>query len=348
MFRKVMTVFESYKCYFRQRISSLFILLTVVAATAQAQFAEIEPQHYFRKTVPAGNYSGLAWLGGDGSSLLGRNAYIVVNDKPKADGFDIFTIDINSGTGEITDVKKIRSVVSDYHGLCDGEGIAYFPSARTVFISGEADNRILEYDLQGRLTGRELRLPVTLPQGNYGLESLTYNKVTHRFWTTTESTLPQDGQQANAVNGVRNRLRLMSFDDSLRYRGYLDYIMEGPISTKNATLYAMGVSALCALDNGKLLVLEREAWVPKAKIGAWVVNSVYSVDTRDTSRPVAKHIVAMWRTSMNLVHKDFANYEGMCLGPKLADGRQVIVLCADSQNQSGKLLRDWFRTIVIN
>lgn len=29
------------------------------------------------------------------------------------------------------------------------------------------------------------------------------------------------------------------------------------------------------------------------------------------------------------------------------DGSQVIVLCADSQDQYGGVLRDWFRTVVI-
>jgi hypothetical protein len=31
----------------------------------------------------------------------------------------------------------------------------------------------------------------------------------------------------------------------------------------------------------------------------------------------------------------------------LADGRQVLLLVADSQNQYKGLLRDWFRTIVL-
>ena len=36
----------------------------------------------------------------------------------------------------------------------------------------------------------------------------------------------------------------------------------------------------------------------------------------------------------------------MCRGPKLHNGTQVLVLCADSQNQYRGILRDWFRTIV--
>lgn len=307
-----------------------------------AQMGDLQPQHYFKKTVPPGNYSGLARIGG--------NRYAVVDDKPVADGFSIMTIDVDSVTGEIQNVWNVRTLTSNLLGTRDGEGIAYFPGQNTIFISGEGDNRILEYDINGNLTGREIHLPadVNLPQGNYGLESLTYNAKTHRFWTTTESTLPQDGQQANSVNGIANHLRLMSFDDNLQYVNTLNYIMDVPLSTSSARTYAMGVSELCALDDGRLLVLEREAFVAKALTGSWVVNKVYSVDTNDKSNPVRKRLVAMWRTRFNLAHKDFANYEGMCIGPKLVDGRQVIILCADSQDQYGGLLRDWFRTIILN
>ena len=43
----------------------------------------------------------------------------------------------------------------------------------------------------------------------------------------------------------------------------------------------------------------------------------------------------------------FANFEGLCAGPKLSDGRQVLLLVADSQNQYRGVFRDWFKTIVI-
>lgn len=324
-----------------KRITAVLMTIMAFATMASAQTGYLQPQRYFKKTVPAGNYSGLTWLGG--------NRYAVVNDKATNDGFDIFAIDIDSVTGEIKNVMKITTVTSGFSYHRDGEGIAYFPPAKTIFISGEADNKILEYSRDGKLTGRQIVIPssVKIPLGNYGLESLTYNAKTHRFWTTTESTLPQDGQQANAVNGIRNHLRLMAFDDNLQYCKTINYIMDEPLSSKQAHVYANGVSELCALDDGSLLVLEREAWVPSKYIGAWVVNRVYRINGNGPTDGQQKRLVAMWRTSLNLVHKDFANYEGMCVGPKLTNGRQVIILCADSQNQEGKMLRDWFRTIVL-
>ena len=60
-----------------------------------------------------------------------------------------------------------------------------------------------------------------------------------------------------------------------------------------------------------------------------------------------KQFVAGWRTHMNLLEMNLANYEGMCEGPRLPDGRRVIILCADSQDRYKGFLKDYFRTLVI-
>ena len=58
-----------------------------------------------------------------------------------------------------------------------------------------------------------------------------------------------------------------------------------------------------------------------------------------------KQLLAQWRTSLTLTRRNIANYEGMCLGPKLKDGSRILVLVADSQDQYGGVLKDWIKTI---
>ena len=60
-----------------------------------------------------------------------------------------------------------------------------------------------------------------------------------------------------------------------------------------------------------------------------------------------KHLLTEFSTHINLVRRDFANYEGLCAGPRLADGSQLLLLVADSQNQYRGILRDWFKTVVL-
>lgn len=324
---------------------------TVIASAGMAQTADkadlqatVTKQMSFPETVAPGNYSGITWLGG--------NEYAVVSDKARADGFFIFHINIDPDTGTISHAYSNEFRNADRPNR-DMEGIAYVAEDSTIFISGEADNKIMEYSLKnGMRTGRELEMPDSLSTSapNYGYEALTYCAKTQKFWTMSESTLPIDGTPASPANKVENRLRLLCFNKELKLTAQYPYRMDMPeVKSSSADIYAMGVSALCALDDGRLLMLEREAYVPKLKVGAFVNCKIYVVDPDDTSYSVALHkkLLTEFKTRFTGLAKDFANYEGMCLGPKLNDGSQVVVMISDSQNQYKGVMKDWLRTVVI-
>ena len=224
---------------------------------------------------------------------------------------------------------------------------------------------------------------------NYNFESLAFDSVRQYLWTIPESTLRKDGQPATPQNGLANQLRLMRLDwgkikenrnkeeyseqvsskeeyseqesskkDS-RYMMTYAYQMDQPSTHKKADIYVMGVSELCALPDGQLLVLEREAFIPKIKIGAFCKCKLYLVNPLNSENfsmkenissdtPfLKKKLLTEWKTSLSLSKRSFANYEGMCLGPKLEDGSQVVILLSDSQDQYAGVLKDWFKTIVI-
>lgn len=143
--------------------------------------------------------------------------------------------------------------------------------------------------MDGKLTGRELSVPAVFAcaTSRYGFESLTYNAVTHRFWTTSESTLATDGKQADARNQIGNRLRLQSFDDNFQPRDQYAYLMETPEHHSSVSNYAMGVPAMAALDDGRLLVLEREFLVTPDKFGSFVINRLFCVNPA-LSTPVSR------------------------------------------------------------
>ena len=307
---------------YKSRLCLLSIFIPHFLFSQVPQLVRVNPQHYFQRTVPKGNYSGLTWLGGD--------RYAVVSDKAPQSGFFIFHIQTDAVSGDLTGVRTERFCSSGETNH-DEEGIAFFPKDSTLLISREADNRILEYGMDGKLTGRELSVPAVFActTSRYGFESLTYNAVTHRFWTTSES------------------------------RDQYAYLMETPEHHSSVSNYAMGVPAMAALDDGRLLVLEREFLVTPGKFGSFVINRLFCVNPA-LSTPVSperrlgadspylkKRLLAAWKTTLTLFRQNLANYEGMCLGPYLADGSRVVVLCADSQDQYGGILRDWFRTVVI-
>ena len=327
----------------------ILTIASCLSLAVQAQHVVEHEQMAFPDSIPAGGYSGITWLGGD--------RYAVVSDNGR-DGFFIFRIQLDS-------VGAVKSAVcTGFLGSTepnhDNEGIACYAPDSTLFISSERDTQIREFSMEGVPTGRTLPLPAVF-QGTsraYSLEALTYNAVTHQFWTTSESTLEGDGLRADPDNGARNRLRIQSFDDSLRAGPQYLYEMDEPMAQVMPERFAMGVSALAALDDGRLLVLEREFAVPESKIGAFVSCRLYQVfpdhekpllpnESIKGRKPIEKTLLVEWITAIGLLDVSIANYEGLCAGPRLDDGRQVLVLIADSQNQYVGVLKDWVKTIVI-
>ena len=188
---------------------SLFpIILLMATLQATAQQVVQNKQRHFPKTVPAGNYSGIAWLGGD--------KYAVANDKSKTAGFHLMTIRTDAKTGDIKEVHADGFMTNGQPNR-DEEGICYVPQTNTVFLSSETDGQIIEYSMNGELTGRRLRIPhvYTMAYNNRSFEALTYNATTRRFWTTTENTLKCDGYKPTITNKEVNVVRLQSFGDDL-------------------------------------------------------------------------------------------------------------------------------------
>ena len=310
--------------------SALLFLLLLMPFRLQAQGAisveKMHRQRAFPSSVPAGNYSGI--------TPINDSIYAVVDDKYPRDGFHLFHIDIDSVSGKIRKVTHLE-FVGNNNPSRDPEGIVYCPKSRTFFISGEKDNQILEYSLTGELTGRQLAVPAFFvkARNNKGLESLAYNQNAKSFWTTSESALPGDSAL---------QLHIQSFSEDLLPQKEIIYTMDKPIKQKRARHYAHGVSEITALDDGRLLVLERELFVPKQRIGASVICKLFLFSNGQ------KSLLCSWRTRLNLTRRSFANYEGMCLGPRLTNGNRVLILLSDSQNQNKGILKDRFRTIVIS
>ena len=279
--------------------------------------ADAQRPQRFHKQLPPGNYSGIA--------PLGNNRYAVVSDKTPEDGFYIFRLEIDTVRGRITEAENegFRSC-----GLAnrDMEGICYRPSTNTVFISGEKDNEIYEYTLDGQRTGQRLDMPEAFKQANHnvGLESLTYDARQHLFYTTSERPLKGD-----------SLLRILTFGDDFKPQRQYLYQPDAPLSTK----HYWGISELCALDDGRLLVLERQIHIAHPKTGASTLIRIY--ETRPSENPfLEKRLLTEFRTRINIFTRRFANYEGMCqLSPRR------LLLVADSQDRFKGLLRDWFLVI---
>ena len=376
----------------RCNILSVFLAFSLLAGAQDWKVVRENPQKAFPKTVAAGNYSGIAHLHDDiyavvsdkSDSALYFNFRIQVN--PKTGELEqVENLGFTERTdGTMNDGKPWQGLEKGF----DHEAIVKV-SDSTLVIASEGYCRLKEFlilptSADAAKVGYpqnlwESRWPSSEFYPNYNFESLTFDSVHQYLWTIPESTLRKDGQPVTPQNGLTNQLRLMRLDwgkmkedsnkeeyseqvsskkDS-RYMMTYAYQMDQPSTHKKADIYVMGVSELCVLPDGQLLVLEREAFIPKIKIGAFCKCKLYLINPLNSEEfsmkekfsldtPfLKKRLLTEWKTGLSLSKRSFANYEGMCLGPMLEDGSQVVILLSDSQDQYAGVLKDWFKTIVI-
>ncbi len=312
----------------------------------------LKQKNMARWEVPKGNYSGITHIRGD--------RYAMVSDKESGGDFHCFDISIDSIKGKIKDIRMVSQPGKREAGQApaDMEDVAYVPRYQTVFIADEGRQEIKEYRTDGQPTGRQLLIPQHLSVDsiypNYGFESLTFSEKDHQLWTVTEHTLRHDGKLSSAANKEGCLLRLHSFDAATCQPVTFHYYRtDAPTAKKRGRNYAFGVSAITAMNDGSMLVMERELYVSKKYLGSWVKIKIYRVDKqrKNIDGCLHKELVASFKNRLNVFRHNIANYEGMCLGPRLADGRQTILLVSDSQNNYGNKLfhlKDYIRILLID
>lgn len=376
----------------------LCVQLCLCAFAEGWHVAKVLPQKHFSRSVPAGNYSGITHLYDDIYAVVSDKSdsclYFYFQIQIDTLSGKIENVTWLGGAGRVEQAGLDHEAivrVSDTTLVIASEGKARLSEyrisdreqeqpldavAETKTADSETQSADAVAEMQPTPSLWEWFMPTSLFYGNYNFESLAYDAQTGLLWTMPESTMKTDGQLATPQNGRRNALRLMALDmhgdkaaqgaakgRKPSLHATYCYLMDAPTTHKQAQTYVMGVSELCAIGGGHLVALEREAFVPKAKLGSFCrcklyeigpgeqdrqqTSSLQDISPLDTTVVVAKRLLAEWKTGLTLTDRSFANYEGMCLGPRLADGGQVLILLSDSQDQYAGVLRDYFRSVVL-
>ena len=277
--------------------------------------------------IRTGSYSGITYLGPNDD---GTYRFALTDDNLPGGGLAILDVAIDDdgiadgGTARLTILPGTAAAT----GRPDNEGVAY--DGTTLWVSAEGDQSIRQYDLDGYATGGVLSVPEDLDRdhiaGNGGFEALTWHSATATLWTTTE--MPLDGD----IPGLHRIQRFNNGQPVDRYLDLDDGATVADTKMAKAVAYVYGIPAMMALDDGRLLVLEREVYVPEEIALGWCRGKIYLVDPAEAVCGVLQKIpVAEFMTGCDGEMPLLANYEGMCLGPKIG-GRQSIILINDSQD----------------
>ena len=311
-------------------------------------FSATELSQVQMTSVESGEYSGITYLGPNGEGIY---RFAVVDDHLNGGGIVFFDIPI-AADGTVTGSGVIATVPEGTSGSSvsgkDNEDIVF--DGTSLWVSSEKDQSIRKYNLaDGSSASDAFTIPADMASGclsssNAGFEALTYNATTGKFWTTTELPLSKD----NFLPRL-HRLQRFSSDHQPDAR-YLYQMDEPTVSSSDATsakAYVFGIPAMTALDDGRLIVLEREIFVPPfsgpediatVQANSFAKVKLYVVDPeQDGAGILRKALLAEFQTGIESytiippsVQASFANYEGMCLGPELG-GKQSLILIADSQ-----------------
>ncbi len=325
---------EGEKMKGRFTISS-FLFCVVISSFCYAQLSITDVGKYNILGVPTDQegLSGITWAGG--------SRYYAVEDS--GGRLHKLTINIDLSTGQIIGNPTDDSQVT-LSGRTDLEGIAYIGNGE-VYVSDETGATITKYNTSGGNSIGAVNVPdiYTAYRSNKSLESLTINPSKTIMWTANEEALNgttnnevnvDDGPEASSSTGTV--VRLQKF-----VRNGDNWITSGQWAYETEAVQGLsgnrGVSDLCVLPSGQVLVLEREAYWNGSLWGDTIDfrNAIYLIDLADATD--VSDITSLNGASYTTVSKEllwsktFDNdmYEGICLGPQLNDGSYSLLLISD-------------------
>ena len=291
--------------------------------------------------------SGIAWLGGD--------AYAAVMDGSDRLLFLTVTPDLSGAPPKVTFERSLAlDRLRDWEDLAiltrlDGRRRWFFveedtPAVRE-FAEADGDRPVGAGPRPlGAVGMASLEGPFRSARANRGPEALAIEPDGSRLWTANEEPLERDGPPV--TSGVAGKVRLVGLAindaraigaEAIERRREVIYEVDPPhdrVSLGGGPLYS-GVVALAALGEGRLLVLERSAaaGVPPLENRIYLVDTSTAAEARDRKgnlaevAPVAKTL--LWKGALGV------NLEGLCAGPRLADGRLTLVAVADNGADDG-------------
>lgn len=306
--------------------------------------------------TPVGGLSGVTYD-------AARGVYYVISDAKGEEGEGpsrFYTLDIDLGDGSLDDgdvtfldVTPLRERGNRLFpvGEVDAESIV-LPRPGKLFISTEGDmeaNPAIDPFINGfNVTGRQrqmLPIPDKFLAGgpnsvrdNLGFESLTVLPNGRALFAATENALVADGPVASLTETSPSRvleLNFAPFGPGREFVYVVDTIPQPPDPV--GSFADNGLVEIEALDGrGTFLAMERSFAVGVGNTirlfeasadGATDVSGLEVLGAPGTYEPMSKRLVADLETDLGI---DPDNVEGMRFGPKLPDGRRILILVSDN------------------
>ena len=216
----------------------------------------------------------------------------------------------------------------DLPGGTDLEGVALGAAASSVYVSDEIGPAVRQHGLpDGRLL-RSATLPPAFAQlrRNLGLEALARD-AQGQLWTANEEALEVDGPTSSPEAGTL--VRLLRLDADLRPTGQWAYRTDPIAGARVLPDRGTGLSGLAALPGGGLLALERSLGSQGLRIRLYAVDVTGATEVSDRSTLAGAEVVTAAKRLLWERTGPSENFEGVAVGPPLADGSRSLLLVSD-------------------
>ena len=349
---------------------ALLVVTALLAAAAPAAAARagspkgppVPLQFLGQAIVPTGTTFAGTTVGGLSSIAWDplRNVYYAISDDPSQfQPARFYTIGLDVGDGQLSNGDVHFQDVTTFlapDGLpyapfsLDPEGLALTKDRTLIATSEGYTDRLIppfirRYSLDGTYLG-DLPVPQAfMPTAdhssgvrpNLAFESATLPPNGNVLFTATENALYQDGPAATTTTGSPSRIMRYDMKTGQLDRQWIYWT--DPVLEPSSIFSVNGIDELLALNNEFLISMERSFSVGApgtgnsiklykvALPGATNVNGVDSLAGQlDSIRPAEKTLLF----DLDTLGIPLDNVEGLTLGPKLADGRQSVVLVSDN------------------
>ncbi|MBD2069025.1 phytase [Leptolyngbya sp. FACHB-671] len=290
--------------------------------------------------------------------------YSIADDRSQFNPARFYTLSIDLSAGELRDgdisFENVTTLLDEsgepFAELSlDPEGIALSPDG-TLYVSSEGDaTRLIspfvnQFSLDGEQIGELAIADKYFPtannssgiRNNLAFESATITPDGRYLYTATENALNQDGPAADLEQESVSRIikyDLLTGQPVQEFVYEVDAVAETPVPAD--AFRTNGLVELLAIDNsGTLLALERSFstgvgnTVKLYEISTQGALDISSSDSLLFEEGVALEVDPTVSKRELLDFADFGitpdNLEGLALGPKLADGRQSLIVASDN------------------
>ena len=306
-------------------------------------------------------WNGASLNGLSGLTHVADDAYYAVRDSGGA--LFALTIGVDRATGMPTNCVVTGQTALAGRG--DLECVAWDRARRWVWVGDEDDGSIRAFDPATGAERARAAVPAVFDAFRYNrsFEALTLRPDGLEMWACNEEALCRreaggrtakkaapvwaptpdvdDGPRATRAHGTRVRLQRFTRpapETAWTAAGQWMYVTDSVGGGDFAGKSRCGVSGLLCLGDGTLLVLEREMSIKKGKVLPSFRCRIYAIDFNHADD--VADVVALKGTARRPVakrrlfgaHTGLAMYEGICLGPALADGSRSVLLISDGDD----------------